>query len=585
MDDAGPLDEASIRDTQDKGLAAVGTRGLDDSIAAQEGHDAQRVPDTVPEVASPACGRNEGRGHPRKGVGHPQPGGITRLEHIDVRVRQGPVGAHDHRLGECQLHRDLAGGRDIRGLDGSLEHLQADPIQGVVHGSTSLNQFKAEPSDGLGQSPRYIPVMRWPSLEFRPSPGLYLALFGGLQVGLLWLVRDRFGLVIPLLAAALLVLMPALLRVTGQWRWKAVVLAVLIAITTVGPVLVSMETRSRLGITLEQDGLVQTEAAIDRLMHGQAIYGVDWSGTDLARYPLTPDGPNPALKHFAYLPLQVLVGVPVRALTGVAGVGFDYRIVLLVFLGLALAAVLALPISAASRFMIAVGLFLDPLVARFLWAGHNDICWLAMLLGGLALLARRRPVAASLAFGVALAFKPFAVLAIPFVVLALIVRWDGRILRNRREAALSAVALLAPSLLTIVPFLIINAAAFIDDTVLYSSGGTHGAYFISGYGFAGLLLAAGLIKHRTDYFPFLPFQAVAALAALWIAARRFLQRPTIGRWMAGYTLVLFGFLFFSRFLNDSYLGVVVALAATIPALRTEPLVDRRPTTVIPPIAA
>ncbi len=471
-------------------------------------------------------------------------------------------------------------------MEKNIEELYAVSLGGFRSSdSHNCTPQSGEVPQGGGRCRRYIPVMRWPSLDFRPGPALYLAVFGGLQVGLLWLVRDRFGPVIPQLAAAVLVLMPALMRVAGQWRWKAAALALLIAITTIGPVLISMETRSRLGITLEQDGLVQTEAAVARLMHNQAIYGIDWSGTDLARYPLTPDGPNPALKHFAYMPLQVLVGVPVLALTGVAGLSFDYRIVLLLFLALGLVAVLALPISAPSRFMIATCLFLDPLLARFLWAGHNDVCWLAMLLWGLALLARGRPVTASLAFGVALAFKPFAVLAIPFVLLALWIRWDGQVWRHGRQAALSAVALVAPLMLTIAPFLIINARAFIDDTVLYSSGGSHDAYFISGFGFAGLLLATGLIAHRTDYFPFLPFQAIAAGVSLWVGARRFLQRPTMGRWMAGYALVLFVFLFFSRFLNDSYVGVVIALAATILPFQTGRLDGRERATLMPPRAA
>ncbi len=412
--------------------------------------------------------------------------------------------------------------------------------------------------------------MRLPALNFRPGLPLYIAVFGGLQVGLLWLVRDRFGIIIPLLGTAFLVLLPVLLRVTGRWRWKAAALGLFIALTTVSPVLVSIQTRSELGITLEQDGLIQIEAAIDRLMHGQAIYGVDWSNTDLARYPLTPEGPNPALKHFVYLPLQVLVGIPAKALTQVAGLGFDYRLVLLLFLAAGLAAVIALPVNAATRLMIATALFLDPLIARFLWAGHNDVCWLAMVLWGLVLLARRHPVAGSLFFGLAIAFKPFAIFAIPFLALALWLHWDRRILDHRRKAALSAVALLAPALLTVAPFLLTNPRGFIDDTVLYTSGGIHGAFFITGYGFSVILLGLGLIRHRTDYFPFLPFQAFGALAALIIGARRFIQLPSLSRWIAGYVLVLFAFLFFSRFLNDSYLAVTVALASTVPSLAGDP---------------
>ena len=427
--------------------------------------------------------------------------------------------------------------------------------------------------------------MRLAALNFRPGPLLYIAVFGGLQVALLWLVRDRFGVLIPLLGTALLLLLPLLLRVTGRWRWKAAALGLFIALTTVGPVLVSMHTRSELGITLEQDGLIQTEAAIDRLMHGQAIYGVDWSNTDLALYPPTPEGPNPALKHFAYLPLQVLVGIPAKALTQVAGLGFDYRLVLLLFLGAALAAIVALPMTAAARLMVATALFLDPLIARFFWAGHNDVCWLAMLLWGLVLLARRHPVAACLFFGLAIAFKPFAVLTIPFLALALWLQWDRRIQDHSRDAALSAVALLAPALLTIAPFLLANPRGFIDDTVLYTSGGIHDAFFITGYGFSAILLGLGLIRHRTDYFPFLPFQAAGALIALWIGARRFIQLPSLGRWIAGYVLVLFTFLFFSRFLNDSYLGVILALTGAIPALAHESILLTSKTLVRTPLAA
>lgn len=69
---------------------------------------------------------------------------------------------------------------------------------------------------------------------------------------------------------------------TPGFPGHAIALVALVLITTVGPVLSSIDTRAHLGITLEQDGLVQTEAAVDRLMHGQAIYGVDWSNTALA---------------------------------------------------------------------------------------------------------------------------------------------------------------------------------------------------------------------------------------------------------------------------------------------------------------
>jgi len=131
--------------------------------------------------------------------------------------------------------------------------------------------------------------MRFLRLDFRPGLPLYVALFGGFQVAVLWLLRDRFGIVIPLLATAFLLLMAAVLRLKERWRWKAAALWLFIALTTVGPVLVSMQTRGR----------------------------------------RAGGSPDPVL---------------------------------------------------------------DRLIGRFFRAGHNDVCWLAMLLGGLALLARRHPV-------------------------------------------------------------------------------------------------------------------------------------------------------------------------------------------------
>jgi ABC-type methionine transport system permease subunit len=95
--------------------------------------------------------------------------------------------------------------------------------------------------------------------------------------------------------------------------------------------------------------------------------------------------------------------------------------------------------------------------------------------------------------------------------------------------------------------------------VLYTSGGVADAYPIAGYGFGDLLFTLHVITRRTDSFPFLIFQLAAVVPALWLSARVFLRRPTLGRWMAGYAVVLFAFTFFARFFNDNYAAVVITL--------------------------
>ena len=402
------------------------------------------------------------------------------------------------------------------------------------------------------------------------TPFAYLAVLGGLQVLLLWTLRDHVGVWVAAAATAgVLALLGLLVFVDGRWRLKLGAVAALGALTAIGPTLNAVVERTRVGLTMEHDGLLQIESAIDRLLNGQPIYGVDWSNTPMARisWDITA-GPNPALHHLAYLPLTVLVGVPFRVLTRALGLPFDYRIVLIAFALLGLLAIIALPIAPDRRFMVITVLFVSPLVTIYLWSGRTDVEFLALVLVSLALLSRGHPIPAALALGTAVALKPFAALAVPFLLLVLVIRWRAR--PSRLELGLSLAALALAPVVTILPFLIANPRAFWTDVVLYTSGGVRDAYPIVGYGFGELLYRVRLVAHRTDSVPFGVFQLLALAPVLLITARAFLRRPSLGRWMAGYVLSLLAFTFFARFFNDNYVAVVIALLLCV-----RPLGDRR----------
>src|SRR4030081_1166153 len=186
------------------------------------------------------------------------------------------------------------------------------------------------------------------------TPIGYLGVLGGLQVVLLWVLRERYGIWLAVAATALLIGLLLLLRATTQyWGVKLSGISLLGALTAFGPTLIGVVQRPRIGLTMEHDGLLQLESAIDRLLKGQPIYGVDWSNTPMAAFgwDLTP-GSNPALHHLAYYPLTVLVGIPFRLLTDALGVPFDYRLVLVAFGVVGLIAILALPISRQRRFLL-----------------------------------------------------------------------------------------------------------------------------------------------------------------------------------------------------------------------------------------
>lgn len=399
------------------------------------------------------------------------------------------------------------------------------------------------------------------------TPAMYLGVLGGMQVVLLWVFRSHYGLWMPSIATVgFLALLAILIGVRQRWRLKLCGALSLGAFVAIGPTLVGVIQRSRIGLTMEHDGLLQVESAIDRLLRGQPIYGVDWSGTPMAALPwdLTPGG-NPALHHLAYFPLTVLVGVPLRALTDVFGLPFDYRLVLIGFALVGLAAIGWLPIRAERRFMVLTAVYVSPLITVYLWSGRNDIAFLAMILLTLCLLARGHPVVAGLALGVAVALKPFAWLAVPFYLLALFPRWRERGSQRERVAVIIALSL-APAA-TILPFLLANPSAFYTDTVLYAGGGVADAYPIAGYGLGEMLFDFHVITHRTDAFPFGVFQLAAVLPTLWVMGRTFLRRPTMARWLTGYVLSLLAFTFFARFFNDNYVGVVITLFLCVLPLR------------------
>ena len=351
-----------------------------------------------------------------------------------------------------------------------------------------------------------------------------------------------------------------LVKTREHWRLKGGVLMMVIALLTIGPTISAMVTRSRVGITsMDEDSAVQTELAVERFLHGQPFYGIDWSGTVLAKMPwvvsIAPT--NPALHHFVYFPLTVLSAVPVRLLTGAVGLPFDYRMVLLCFVAIGLFAVWFLPIPAPERFAIAAALFLNPFVTLYLWTGRNDLCFAGLILLALGLMARGRMVWASLTIGFASALKLFAAPAIPVLLFVLWLRF--RRTHDRRELVLSLLALLAVPVATIVPFVVQSPGAFFRDVVLYPGGGLPDSYPIHGLGLGGILLAFGLVHHQ-DYFPFGIFQAVAMAAAAWFGFHSLLVRATLQRWMIAYVAIFFGLSFFARYFNDSHLGILVAIA-------------------------
>jgi len=402
--------------------------------------------------------------------------------------------------------------------------------------------------------------MRITQVGSRNLPTLYLALFGGLQLVFLWAFRSRFGVGIPILGTILLLgLLVLMLRVKGRWTWKLLVLALLVGVITFGPSIAAMVQRQHSGLSFECDCMAMDEVAIDRLIHGQAIYAVDWSHTQAAGYARVWGGLD--IQYYDHFPLMGLSAVPVRVMADTVHVPFDYRMVLIVFSLIAMAAIAWLPVPLPARFAVMVAMLLNPALSLGAWTGHDDICYLAMFFVALTLLARKHLLMACLAFGIAGALKPFALLALPLVLTIIWLRRAQPPSTRLRAIAIATAAFALPMLLTVGPFLLGDAAAFYRDAVVYPTS----LLPIGGYGFGALLVALHIVPSE-GMFPFSPFELAALIPAYWFALGALGRRRTLGQFVASYCLALFAFLFFARYFADNYLAALIALVLCVPLL-------------------
>ena len=322
-------------------------------------------------------------------------------------------------------------------------------------------------------------------------------------------------------------------------------------------------------------GVLQTEAAIDFFLAGRNPYVEDYRATPMADWGL-PEF-RTALDHYPYLPWTFVFSAPVKLASDALLGWYDQRFVyLLVFVvALILAARLAPANRPRWRLALLMLLGLNPIMGLDLIFGQNDLFVWAWLVLALWLLARTMHRSSfivhhssfwlpALVFGLACASKPTAWFMAPFF--ALLLAWDQigswrdiprsiPTMLRRGWPALAAFALLAG------PYLLWNADALIDDVWRWAAGGTATSYQIWGWGASNFVLAFGGLASRFDAWPFWILEVMVALPLLlWLGWRQ-ARRNTIAAACWHYALLLFGFLYVSRFLNENYLGYILAFLA------------------------
>ncbi len=304
------------------------------------------------------------------------------------------------------------------------------------------------------------------------------------------------------------------------------------------------------------DGGLQTEESIKYLLQRKNPYTEDYLGTPLAEWshPIEGTKENPALYHNAYLPFVFLFSTPfylvIKHITG----WYDQRVVYLVLFICSLWLLMKHAAQPTRKLSLLIVFGLNFLAIPHVVMGGNDSFVWFWLIMSTYLLQKDRITLSAVSLGLACASKQTAWLFVPFFLAYL---WIKAPSPKKWGSLREVYPLFVVPLLVVLPFLLWDAAAFVEDTVFYLSGLATSSFPIRGFGFGGLLLNLGLIRDRTTGFPFVVFQAAFCLPLLVILLRRQLSDNTVKRCWLGYGLLLLTFTYFSRFFHDNYLGIIV----------------------------
>ena len=317
-------------------------------------------------------------------------------------------------------------------------------------------------------------------------------------------------------------------------------------------------------------GVIQTEEALKYVLAGKNPYVEDYVDTPMAEWGLDY---KTALYHYPYLPWTFLFSVPYYLLSQAALGWYDQRFVYLLLFVMTLLLAPRLAQKRADKLGLVMVLGLNPIMGVDVIFGQNDsfvLFWIVLALWLLQPFRERGEdkgwgaLLSVVSFGLACASKPTAWFLAPFYFLYLL-REEDISLGNLRALAIPLLRKGIPFLVVfavlILPFAVWDWGALVDDVWGWASGAAEVPYQIRGWGFANWILALGLVKSKLDYFPFWIPELFTCLPLLFFLLWKQARTNTLGAVLCGYSVLMLVFFYFSRFLNENYLGFILAFVA------------------------
>ncbi|MDO8560566.1 MAG: hypothetical protein Q7S23_06115 [bacterium] len=310
------------------------------------------------------------------------------------------------------------------------------------------------------------------------------------------------------------------------------------------------------------DNAILIEEGVRELRAGSNFYAVDYLGTPLQQwqggqfYDASSNTwfANPALFHYITLPFYTVASAGVAMVSEPLFGFYDQRITHLAALALLAAAAWTLPRRKQDRLAYLVVLLANPFAVAAVTMGTSDTFVLAFLVAAVAAFAAGRGGAGAVALALAATSKQTAWLVIPF----LAAYWWWEHPRQRRQLWL----LPAVAVVITAPFALWNWPAFWDDVYRYPAGLLPTSYPIYGLGLSVLLQLLGLPSSPRAYFPYGMLQLTVVIPLFFLLLTWQRRDNDLSRALAGSAVLLLAFWWLSRFFNENYVWVIIALLAT-----------------------
>jgi len=317
-------------------------------------------------------------------------------------------------------------------------------------------------------------------------------------------------------------------------------------------------------------GVIQTEEALKYVLAGKNPYVEDYVNTPMAEWGLDY---KTALYHYPYLPWTFLFSVPFYLVSQAVLGWYDQRFVYLLLFVITLFLAPRLTQKRADKLGLVMILGLNPIMGIDVIFGQNDSFVLFWIVLALWLLQRSKEkgedkkwglVLSVISFGLACASKSTAWFLVPFYFLYLL-RGKDISLGNLRALAIPLLRRVIPFIVVltvlVLPFAVWDWGALLDDVWGWASGVAEVPYQIRGWGFANLVLGLGLVESKLDYFPFWILELLTCLPLLLFLLWKQVRTNTLEVVLYGYSVLILVFFYFSRFLNENYLGFILAFVA------------------------